>query len=733
MSISSQVSRVSYTGAGSTNTYSYTFKIFDEDDLLVIVSLISTGVETTLTKTTDYTVTGVGETSGGTIVLVNSGQAWLSGGNLANTYKIFIRRQPDIIQETDIRNQGPYFPESIENQFDKLVFIDQAQQDELNRSVKLPTSIISSDFDPTLPVDIDTANVAIVTNATGDGLAKGPTTSEISNAQGYAEDASDSADLAEDWASKTNGIVDATDYSSKAWAVGGTGVTTTASRGSAKDWATKTDAQVDTSDYSAKEWAKGTQTRGAASGGSAKDWANYTGGTVDNTEYSAKYYANAAATSAAEAATSAAASQWSDVQYITSVDSPVTVVDSDAGKLFSVDTTGGAVIFNLPAISGLTLAGPWSIGIKKTNSSANNITVNPNGSETIGGAASKVISRQGAGSSFIPDADGTPDNWEVLSFGEVPIAGDIVGTTDTQDLSNKTFINNTLFSNQAAVRFGEQTGNGSNYIGLTAPDAVTNNTTFKLPDGDGTTDQVLKTNGSAQLGWASVAVSTSVSTQTSASFSAAINNLYLIDTTSNDVTANLPTAVGIAGQRIVFKVINNTNDFIIDADSSDLIDGVAAVYLNGLYDSATLVSDGTNWVVNSFESDHEYSSSSGGLGNYSITAGDYGDLTSLTLTRGSYLVKASANFFSNGAVTTTSIGVGISETSGNSSTGLVRGENLMSLTKTQTSSRHDSIFITPYRINVTGTSTTIYLKSQANTSITNLQVAYSLKAQKIGL
>ena len=42
----------------------------------------------------------------------------------------------------------------------------------------------------------------------------------------------------------------------------------------------------------------------------------------------------------------------------------------------------------------------------------------------------------------------------------------------------------------------------SHSIKLQAPSAVTANTTFTLPDGDGTADQVLKTDGSGQLGFA---------------------------------------------------------------------------------------------------------------------------------------------------------------------------------------------------------------------------------------
>ena len=107
---------------------------------------------------------------------------------------------------------------------------------------------------------------------------------------------------AKDWAIETTGAVDGTNHSAKAWAIGGTGVTDTASAGAAKEWATETASSVDTSEYSSKEYAIGTQRRGAANGGSAKDWANYTGGTVDDASYSAKYWATQAAASATSAA-----------------------------------------------------------------------------------------------------------------------------------------------------------------------------------------------------------------------------------------------------------------------------------------------------------------------------------------------------------------------------------------------------------------------------------------------
>ena len=47
----------------------------------------------------------------------------------------------------------------------------------------------------------------------------------------------------------------------------------------------------------------------------------------------------------------------------------------------------------------------------------------------------------------------------------------------------------------------EGSNNGTHYIGFNAPAALTGNTAFTLPDGDGSANQVLKTDGGAALSW----------------------------------------------------------------------------------------------------------------------------------------------------------------------------------------------------------------------------------------
>ncbi|HXF44861.1 MAG TPA: peptidase G2 autoproteolytic cleavage domain-containing protein [Burkholderiaceae bacterium] len=129
--------RNDYVGNGATATYSYTFRILDDDDLIVSVQDTSNNV-TKLTKTTDYTVLGVGLFSGGSITFVNAGQPWLTGGNLKTSYKLTIRGKPVLEQPYDAKNRGGFFPEDHETVFDRLAQIDIGQQDEINRALRFP-------------------------------------------------------------------------------------------------------------------------------------------------------------------------------------------------------------------------------------------------------------------------------------------------------------------------------------------------------------------------------------------------------------------------------------------------------------------------------------------------------------------------------------------------------------------------------------------------------------------
>ena len=56
-------------------------------------------------------------------------------------------------------------------------------------------------------------------------------------------------------------------------------------------------------------------------------------------------------------------------------------------------------------------------------------------------------------------------------------------------------------SSAGEIRLAEDTDNGTNYMGFKSPAAVTSSLSFELPDGDGTANQILETDGSGVLSW----------------------------------------------------------------------------------------------------------------------------------------------------------------------------------------------------------------------------------------
>lgn len=195
-----------------------------------------------------------------------------------------------------------------------------------------------------------------------------------------------------------------------------------------------------------------------------------------------------------------------------------TAVDTDStqtisGKTFSSPTlttpslgVATATSINKVAITAPATSATLTIADGKTLTASNTLTFTGTDSSSVafgaGGTAAYTGNKLSAFAAttslellgVISDETGSGS----LVFGTSPALSSPVLTTPSVTTS-------ATYSNQAEVRFAEQTGNGTNYIGLKAPDAVTANKVFKLPDGDGTPNQVLITDGSLQLGWGSSA------------------------------------------------------------------------------------------------------------------------------------------------------------------------------------------------------------------------------------
>ncbi len=123
--------------------------------------------------------------------------------------------------------------------------------------------------------------------------------------------------------------------------------------------------------------------------------------------------------------------------------------------------------------------------------------------------------------------------------------------------------NGVTLMDRTDVRFSESSGNGVNYVALQAPASVANDLTFTLPGLDGSSGQVLKTDGSGNLSF------TTISTFSGAASALTGNTL------ASGVTASSLTSVGTLG---VLTVSGNINaNGTINANGNILGDGATSI------------------------------------------------------------------------------------------------------------------------------------------------------------
>jgi hypothetical protein len=159
MTVSSTTVKNSYSGNGSNDTFVYGFKIFANTDIQVIIRS-STGTETTKTITTHYTVTGVGDASGGNVVFTT--------GNIptASETVVLIRNVPQT-QAIDYIANDPFPAETHEEGLDRATMTTQQVQEELDRSIKLSRTNTMTSTEFTVGAT-DRANKVLSFDSTGE-------------------------------------------------------------------------------------------------------------------------------------------------------------------------------------------------------------------------------------------------------------------------------------------------------------------------------------------------------------------------------------------------------------------------------------------------------------------------------------------------------------------------------------------------------------------------------------
>ena len=169
------------------------------------------------------------------------------------------------------------------------------------------------------------------------------------------------------------------------------------------------------------------------------------------------------------------------------------------------------------------------------------------------------------------------------------IAGTATGTRGDITLDASA----TQIKSNSILKFNDL--DNTNFIGLKSPSVVASDVTFILPGTDGTSGQVLNTDGAGNLGWTSSAALTRVvSTKTSNYTLLTSDSIILADTTSGDLTLTLPSVVSASGR--TFTVKRKTSDVnILKVTSASNIDGATDSFIDNQYDFISYFSDGTTY------------------------------------------------------------------------------------------------------------------------------------------
>jgi hypothetical protein len=405
MTVSSTTAKVSYSGNGSTTAFTVSFYFLLTSDLKVTLRKAD-GTEVVKTISTDYTVTGAGVSSGGTVTM---GTAPASGETLV------IQRNVPLTQLVDYQPNDPFPANTHEQALDKLTMEIQQLNEALARSIKVSTTntITSVEFtvDATTRalkvLGFDAAGELSVTQelgnfrgnwASGSAYKQRDLIKDTSNNNIYICIVAHTSSGAQPISTNTDSakwslIVDAASATSSASAAASSASAAASSATAAAGSATAAASSATSASGSAS-----TATTQASNASSSASSASTSASNAATSATNAASSATSASSSAAAAAAAAASGLYSAVQ---DKSANYTVVAGDAGDLLRVSTGSGAVTITLPQIS--TVSDGFKIAIVKWTGDTNGVTIARSGSDTINGATSSSITSQYTQTTFVAD------------------------------------------------------------------------------------------------------------------------------------------------------------------------------------------------------------------------------------------------------------------------------------------------------------------------------------------
>ena len=177
MTVPTAYEPVQYSGNSVTTVFSFPYVFFENSDLLVTLTLVSTGADTVQVLDTDYSVSG-GDGEDGSITFLLAAPP--------TGYRVTIELALPYTQEDDYVENQAFPANTLESGLDRAAIRDQQLLAQTQRSLKFPNTLAGS-LIGVLPMPED--GKALIWNGTTGAVENGPDASDIAGAQGYAEDA----------------------------------------------------------------------------------------------------------------------------------------------------------------------------------------------------------------------------------------------------------------------------------------------------------------------------------------------------------------------------------------------------------------------------------------------------------------------------------------------------------------------------------------------------------------